>query len=91
METIIVGIDDSANARLALRWALDHAHDGDEVVAVHVWHMPPVGGFETTFLDPAVFDQVVNERLFGESVGIIAAMLGLAFLQYWQNRRQAVS
>ncbi len=57
METILVGIDDSPNARRALRWALDHAHEGDEVVAVHVWHMPPVGGFEPTFLDPAMFEE----------------------------------
>ena len=57
METILVAIDDSSNARRALRWALDHAHEGDEVVAVHVWHMPPVGGFDATFLDPAVFEE----------------------------------
>ncbi len=57
METIIVGIDDSANARRALRWALDHAVEGDEVVALHVWHMPPAGGFDATFLDPAVFEE----------------------------------
>jgi nucleotide-binding universal stress UspA family protein len=57
METILVGIDDSPNARRALRWALDHAHEDDQVVAVHVWHMPPVGGFDATFLDPAVFEE----------------------------------
>ena len=57
METILVGIDDSPNARRALRWALDHAHDGDQVVALHVWHMPAAGGFDATFLDPAVFEE----------------------------------
>lgn len=57
METIIVGIDDSQNARTALRWALDHAHADDRVVAVHVWHMPAAGGFDATFLDPAVFEE----------------------------------
>lgn len=57
METILVGIDDSANARLALRWALDHSHDGDEIVALHVWHMPAAGGFDATFLDPAIFEE----------------------------------
>lgn len=57
METIIVGIDDSQNARTALRWALDHADADDRVVAVHVWHMPAAGGFDATFLDPAVFEE----------------------------------
>lgn len=57
METIIVGIDDSDNARHALRWALDHAGHDDRVVAVHVWHMPAAGGFDATFLDPAVFEE----------------------------------
>ena len=57
METILVGIDDSPNARRALRWALDHARDGDEIVAVHVWHMPPASGFDATFLEPLVFEE----------------------------------
>ncbi len=57
METILVGIDDSPNARRALRWALDHANDDDQVVAVHVWQMPAAGGFDSTFLDPAVFEE----------------------------------
>jgi nucleotide-binding universal stress UspA family protein len=56
METIVVGIDDSANARRALVWALDHAAADDEIIAVHVWHMPPVGGFEMGYLDPAPFE-----------------------------------
>ena len=62
METILVGIDDSPNARRALRWALDHAHDDDRIVAVHVWHMPPVGGFDATFLDPAVFEEGARQE-----------------------------
>lgn len=57
METILVCIDDSPNARRALRWALDHARDDDQIVALHVWHMPVAGGFDSTFLDPAVFEE----------------------------------
>lgn len=57
METFLVGIDDSPNARRALRWALDHARADDEVIALHVWHMPAAGGFDATFLDPAVFEE----------------------------------
>ena len=41
-------------------------------------------------LEPEVFSQVANERLYGELVGIALAMLGLVCLQYWQNRRQAL-
>ncbi len=83
METIIVGIDDSPNARQALRWALDHAQDDDEVVAVHVWQMPAAGGFDNTFLDPAVFedaarttaDAIVTEVL--AEAGLGAERLGV--------------
>ena len=57
METILVGIDDSPNARHALRWAVDHAAPGDDVVAVYVWHLPPAGGFDNMFLDPAPFEE----------------------------------
>ncbi|MEQ8840812.1 MAG: universal stress protein [Acidimicrobiales bacterium] len=57
METIVVGIDDSPNARRALRWAIDHAAAEDKLVAVHVWQLPVAGGFDSAFLDPAVFEE----------------------------------
>jgi nucleotide-binding universal stress UspA family protein len=56
MKKIVVGIDDSPNARAALRWALDHGGAAAEIVAVHAWHLPVMGGFEMTLTDPAPFE-----------------------------------
>lgn len=72
MEKILVGIDDSPNARVALRWALEHSAPDDEVVAVHVWHMPATGGFETTYLDPAPFEQGAQAA----AVAVVAEVVG---------------
>jgi nucleotide-binding universal stress UspA family protein len=60
---IVVGLDDSANARAALRWALDNSTADDELVAVNVWHTPATGGFEMGMLDPAVFEEGARETL----------------------------
>ena len=38
-------------------------------------------------LDPASLDLAVKERFLGESVGVIAAMAALVFLQKWQSGR----
>ena len=73
METILVGVDDSANARRALRWALDHAKDDDQVVALHVWHMPAAGGFDATFLDPAVFEEGARQTAEAVVADVITA------------------
>ena len=40
-ERIAVGIDGSVMSRAALRWAVDHARDGDTVTLVHVWQASP--------------------------------------------------
>lgn len=39
-------------------------------------------------LDPAAFEQTVNERFFGETVGVVIAMAALVFLHWWQARSQ---
>jgi len=87
METILVGIDDSPNARRALRWALDHAHEGDEVVAVHVWHMPPVGGFEPTFLDPAMFEEGARQT----ARDVVADWAGTRRVRSWTKAARPIS
>ena len=66
METILVGIDHSSNACDALRWALDHAAPDDQIIAIHVWHMPPIGGLEAVYLDPAPFEE--GARLSAQDV-----------------------
>jgi nucleotide-binding universal stress UspA family protein len=48
-------MDDSANARAALRWALDHSTEQDEVVAVHAWHLPMLVGSDLPIFDPDLF------------------------------------
>lgn len=40
-EHVIVGVDGSANARAAVRWAVEHAVDGDTVTLAYVWQHPP--------------------------------------------------
>jgi uncharacterized membrane protein YccC len=37
-------------------------------------------------LDPEIYDLTLLERFYGEIVGIVAAMLGIAFLQWLQTR-----
>ena len=38
-------------------------------------------------LEPEAFDLTVRERFYGETVGVIAAMAALVFLQWMYNRR----
>ena len=40
-------------------------------------------------LDPEAFDLTVAERLYGETAGVVAAMVAIMFLQWWQKRREA--
>ncbi|MEZ5168382.1 MAG: universal stress protein [Acidimicrobiales bacterium] len=62
-QKILVGVDNSDNARAALRWALDHSSSADQIVALHVWHLPVTAGFESMMLDPAVFEAGAEELL----------------------------
>ena len=40
-EHIVVGTDGSLNAHAAIRWAIDHAREGDTVTLVHAWEPAP--------------------------------------------------
>jgi hypothetical protein len=42
-------------------------------------------------LDPEGLDLTVTERLYGESAGVMVAMLAIMFLQWWQNRRNELN
>lgn len=77
METILVGVDESANARSALRWAIEHAAADDEIIALHVWHLPPVVGFDAGVLDPAVFEEAARLTT-REVVDAVAGDAGVA-------------
>ena len=69
---IIVGIDDSANSRAALRWAIDNSTADDTLVALNVWHTPATGGFEMGMLDPAVFEEGARETLEAVVADVVA-------------------
>jgi nucleotide-binding universal stress UspA family protein len=83
MQKIVVAIDDSGNARAALRWALDHSGPDDDLVAVHAWHLPFAGGYETAMLDPAAFEEgaaaslaaVVDDVATAEETGRIRQLV----------------
>ncbi len=53
MEKIVVGIDGSAQATRALRWAIDHASDDDQIVATLAWSLPGPDEGEYPFYNPA--------------------------------------
>jgi len=38
-------------------------------------------------LDPEAFNLTVAEKLYGETAGVVAAMMAIMFLQWWQQRR----
>lgn len=40
-ERIVVGTDGSLNAHAAIRWATDHAREGDTITLVHAWERTP--------------------------------------------------
>ncbi|MGE3621373.1 MAG: universal stress protein [Acidimicrobiia bacterium] len=70
METIVVGVDGSDEARAALEWALAEARlRGARVKAVIAWQAPAVEGFPYTnpILDPGRFERAA-EGLLDEEV-----------------------
>ncbi len=77
MQKIVVGIDGSPQASQALRWAVDHADEGDTIVATLAWSVPPVGEGEYPFYDPAEMtieaktriDAIVDEVVGGSDIG----------------------
>lgn len=46
MSRIIVGVDGSKNSLAALRWARDNARADDTIIAISVWTIPAITGFE---------------------------------------------
>ena len=62
---IVVGVDGSADAHAALRWAMEHAstHPAAEVTLVHAWFVPTADGM----VGPERF-----ERLRSTATGVLA-------------------
>jgi nucleotide-binding universal stress UspA family protein len=56
---VLVGVDGSDTAQLALRWAAEEARlRGAELRVVHAWHLTALGGdpYAPTYLDPQPFE-----------------------------------
>ncbi|HVX17415.1 MAG TPA: universal stress protein [Acidimicrobiales bacterium] len=63
---VVVGVDNSSEARRALRWAIDEAaRRGAQLDVVTAWEVPVVGGMPiaTAALDPEVSEQAAVDRL----------------------------
>ncbi len=67
MEKIIVGVDGSANADNALRWAVDHADPDDTIVVTNGWSIPAAAGFEFPVASLADFE-VAAHRVAAEAI-----------------------
>ena len=66
MTRIVVGVDGSKSADLALAWAASEARlRGCVLRVVHCWHPPYVGGFPLapTPADPQVFENIARQVL----------------------------
>ncbi|RAD02608.1 universal stress protein, partial [Burkholderia multivorans] len=61
-ETIIVGIDGSANSRCALNWAIDHAQlTGAQIRLIAAYTVPGVNMSRADIVYPADFDTTVKD------------------------------
>ncbi|HET8651725.1 MAG TPA: universal stress protein, partial [Gaiellaceae bacterium] len=61
---IVVGVDGSDGARVALEWAVEEARlRGAGVAAVHTWQMPPLGTGAGPFDPPTTLDADLIERV----------------------------
>jgi hypothetical protein len=38
-------------------------------------------------LESSVYELIIAERFYGELAGVVAAMIGISFLFWWQNSR----
>jgi nucleotide-binding universal stress UspA family protein len=78
MDVIVVGVDGSANAARALRWALDHA-SGAHVVVVGAWSVPASafgGAGYVVPINPADFEAVARESLERAVADVTASYSG---------------
>jgi nucleotide-binding universal stress UspA family protein len=63
-DRIVVGVDGSDGARVALEWAVNEARlRGAPLVAVHTWQVPPLGMVAGPFDAPSTLDPELMERV----------------------------
>jgi nucleotide-binding universal stress UspA family protein len=63
-DRIVVGVDGSEGARVALEWAVEEARlRGAPLVAVHTWQVPPFGMVAGPFDAPSTLDPELMERV----------------------------
>ena len=63
-DRIVVGVDGSDGARVALEWAVEEARlRGAPLVAVHTWQAPPLGMVAGSFDAPSTIDPELMKRV----------------------------
>ncbi len=63
-DRIVVGVDGSDGARVALEWAVEEARLRDApLVAVHTWQAPPLGMVAGSFDAPSTIDPELMKRV----------------------------
>jgi nucleotide-binding universal stress UspA family protein len=69
---IVVGVDGSDGARLALEWAVAEARlRGARLVAVHTWEMPPLAMSAGPFDPPTTLDPDIMQRVEAAARGLL--------------------
>ncbi len=79
---IIVAVDASPSAPGVLSWALDQADSSDEVVALSVWNLTLLGGFENPFANLHTAQVAAAARVNG--------LVEEVSRDRWENHRSAV-
>lgn len=82
-EKIIVGIDGSEDARVALEWAVAHAKPGDEIEVIHTWTQPLMAAEAGYALDPKLFADSAKAVLDEEISVVRAAHPDLPAMKAW--------
>ena len=78
MRQIVVGVDPSESAKLALRWALEYASEGDHVRVVYVWHVQHGAHFQDLSGAEIARIRPQADRLVREIVDEVASGLTLS-------------
>ena len=88
MKRIVVGVDGSDASRDALRWAIEHASEGDFVRAVYVWQLSRgprpdvVPAAELQLVRPEA-DRFINEVVDAVTAGLDAPLPGIERVSYY--------
>lgn len=93
MTKIVVGVDGSDGSRVALRWAIEHAAEGDEVSAVYVWQLsrgprPDVVPVAELQLVRVEADRFVSEVVDAVTAGLARPLPRIQRVSYYGHPRR---